>query len=368
MLESDGPGGAEKILLELAERLRERGHTIVPVGPDNGCGWLGEEFRCRGFRPETFSLRRPLDWRCLVGLVRMLLATGIDVVHSHEFTMGVYGTAAAMAVKRPHIITMHGGKSFAAKLRRRVALRWAARQSVMVAVSHATAQFLSDSLRVPAARLGVVPNGVSFVAGDGRLMREEFGLREGEAIIVSVGNLYPVKGYDVLIQALSLLQADRPDLTWRAMIAGRGHDEGRLRQLIERKELATRCLLLGHRDDIPDLLAAADVYALPSLSEGLPLALLEAMLAGKPIVASDVGGIPEAIGSNNVALLVTPGNAERLAEALATLLSDRDRAEQLGHKARTRARREFGARRMMERYEELYYRAIRSHASARDLP
>src|SRR5689334_10687465 len=95
MLESDGPGGAEVMLLQLAEELRRRGHDVLPVGPDNGSGWLAGQFRERGFTPATFSLRRPLDFNCLRGLAHLLRDKRIQVVHSHEFAMAVYGAAAA---------------------------------------------------------------------------------------------------------------------------------------------------------------------------------------------------------------------------------------------------------------------------------
>src|SRR3954462_13644141 len=129
MLESDGPGGAEMMVFRLAEELRRRGHTVVPVGPAHGVGWLGERLREVGFAPEVFRLQRPIDPGCVRGLVKLFREHRIDAVHSHEFTMAVYGTAAARLMNLPHIITMHGGFKVWKALRRRIALRWAMRQS-----------------------------------------------------------------------------------------------------------------------------------------------------------------------------------------------------------------------------------------------
>lgn len=360
MLESDGPGGAESMLLQLGDELRRRGHTIVPVGPEKGLGWLAEQFRLRGFTPEVFSLRRPIDWRCVAGLVRMLRARGVDVVHSHEFTMAVYGAAAARVLGLPQIVTMHGGTAFTEKRRRRIALRWAANRSRMVAVSESSRSLLTSALRLPPESVRVVPNGISFTPGMGDQVIKELGLADGEALILAVGNLYGVKGHDVLLRALSLLRASRPELLWKAVIAGRGRGLSRLTQLQEELGLQERCAFLGHRDDVADLLAAADVYVMPSLSEGLPIALLEAMFAAKPIVASRVGGIPEAVGSEG-ALLVPPGEPADLAEALANLLSDSDLARRLGPAAARRARDEFGGERMADRYEDFYWEAVGAH-------
>ena len=110
-LESDGPGGAETMLIQFAEELRRRGHHVMPVNPAAGCGWLGGEFRRRGFTPATFELHRALDPGTVRGLVRLFRSERIDLVHSHEFTMAVYGALAARWLGIPHVITMHGSQS-----------------------------------------------------------------------------------------------------------------------------------------------------------------------------------------------------------------------------------------------------------------
>src|SRR5450759_3197774 len=127
MLESDGPGGAEMMVFRLSEELRRRGHVVVPVGPANGIGWLGDLFREVGVTPESFRIRRALDPGCVRGLVQLFRENGIDAVHSHEFTMAVYGAAASRLLALPHVITMHGGFKACTALRRRIALRWAIR-------------------------------------------------------------------------------------------------------------------------------------------------------------------------------------------------------------------------------------------------
>lgn len=116
LLESDGPGGAERMLLHLAEELRRRGHWVSPVGPVEGCGWLADQFRARGFEPATYSVRRLLDWRGLRTLVHLLRRHEIDVVHSHDFTMSVYGASASLVRRIPHVLTMHGGRHYAGRL------------------------------------------------------------------------------------------------------------------------------------------------------------------------------------------------------------------------------------------------------------
>lgn len=355
MLESDGPGGAEVMLLHLAEELRRRGHVVVPVGPEAGSGWLAARFRERGFEPATFTLRSPIDVRCWRGLVSLLRDRRIDVVHSHEFTMGVYGGFAANSLSLPHVITMHGSRYYAERWRRRAALRWAASQSrALIGVSDATADDLRRTLPSVADRVCVVPNGIPFVSGNRASARASLGLGDGNRLILSVGNLYPVKGHDVLLRALALIAGDSAASAWSVAIAGRGDAESSLRQLANELGIAERVQFLGLRSDVPDLLAAADLFVLPSRSEGLPLALIEAMGASLPIVSTDVGGIAEVVARDVEARLVRPENPAELALALTDLIGDPERRQALGRAARERAIMTYGVASMVDRYEALY--------------
>jgi glycosyltransferase involved in cell wall biosynthesis len=166
--------------------------------------------------------------------------------------------------------------------------------------------------------------------------------------VVAVGNLYPVKDHGTLLHALSRLPATR------VAIAGRGDEEERLRGLAVNLGLGDRMHLLGLRDDVETVLAAADVFVQPSLSEGLPLAVLEAMGNGLPVVATRVGGVPEALVDGKTGFLVPPGDPEALAAALKRVLDSADRGACMGSAARERAEAEFSVDRMTDRYRQLY--------------
>jgi glycosyltransferase involved in cell wall biosynthesis len=354
MLESDGPGGAERVLMELADELRRRGREVVPVGPSDGCGWLAGEFRSRGYVPEQFHLRSPLDPFCVTGLVGMLRRRNVDVVHSHEFTMAFYGAAAARVLRLPHVITMHGGMGFATRARRRIAMRWACRNSrSVVAVSEPTRAALSGALRLPAETIRVVPNGLRFGMGERGRVRAELRLADDEALILAVGNLYPVKGHIVLLRAMAALERSGVS-RWRLVIAGRGEEEAALRRFADENGFADRLHLLGYRSDIHDLLAACDIFAMPSLSEGLPMALLEAMFAARPIIVSAVGGIPDVITPDEHGILVEPGNHADLSRGIDRLLKASAENQRMGSAARQRAESDYGVETMVDRYEALY--------------
>jgi hypothetical protein len=148
------------MVFRLSEELRSRGHTVVPVLPRNGVGWLGDRFRNAGSSTETFWLKSPIDPTGVGRLVQLFRRHDIDIVHSHEFTMAVYGSTAARILGIPHVMTMHGGLTITRALRRRIALRWAiGRSAHAIAVSNATGRQFANDLGLRASAFSVVHNG-----------------------------------------------------------------------------------------------------------------------------------------------------------------------------------------------------------------
>jgi len=270
--------------------------------------------------------------------------------------MAVYGSVAAWRAGIPHVITMHGGSYYAARLRRRLALRAAIGLSRRtVTVSNVLAGRLARDLWLPRSRITVLPNGVRGVPRVGSTLREELRLEGADRLLVSVGNLYPVKGHRDLIDALALLGRRHPTL--HLAIAGRGELAEDLAGRARRLGVDDRVHLLGLRSDVAAVLGAADVFVLPSRSEGLPLALLEAMFAARPIVATDVGEVAVALDHGQAGVLVEPGRPEALAAALHGLLRDPGRARELGERAARRAAAEYDVSLMVRRYAAAYEEA-----------
>jgi glycosyltransferase involved in cell wall biosynthesis len=361
MIESDGPGGAEMMVFRLSEELRRRGHTVLPVGPRKGTGWMGDMFRMAGFSQETFWLARPMDPACVGRLMQLFRRHSVDLVHSHEFTMGVYGSTAARLLAIPHVLTMHGGLTVTKALRRRIALRWAIRQSGhAVAVSNATREEFAHDLGLRKTAFTVVHNGVPAKTGNAERVRREFGFTGSDTVILAVGNLERNKNHRMLLEALVRLQQDGLAVPWRLIIAaGRGGDEHQyLLEYVRDQRLDDRVHIVTGRNDIADLQALADIFVMPSLWEGLPMALLEAMVAGKAIVASATAGIPEAIVNGREGILVPPGDLDALAAGLRTLLTDPVRRRELAAAALARAHREFTVQVMADRYLAMYERLL----------
>ena len=353
LIASDGPGGAERIFAGLSRALQASGCEVVAFLPARGEGWLERQLEGSGVALERFRIERALSPRFAAWLTGAFRHQRLDLVHSHEFSFAVYGAWAARRAGIPHVITMHGGRYHAQHLRRRLALRLAAAGSCrLVAVSEPTRAALSRDLRLPASRIALVPNGVSFQPAAASTIRAELGLAPSARIALAVGNLYPVKGHTHLVAALGRLAPRHPDL--HVVIAGRGELAEALAGQAWELGVGDRLHLVGLRSDIPNLLAGADLFVLPSLSEGLPLALLEAMFAGRPIVASDVGGIGAALGDEG-GLLVPPRSAEALAAGMDRALSDAKLRTSMAARACARAQAEFSLEVMTRRYAALYH-------------
>ncbi len=350
-IETDSPGGAETMLLELARELRERGHEVTAFGPTGG--WLTERLRGMGIERVRVDFEGFYGLGSVPQIASALRELRLDVLHSHDFGMAVTGGLGCRLAGCRHIITMHGGAYYSLKLRRRMALRLAmSLSSRTVAVSGALRSTLADSLGVSADTIDVIHNGVAPAAGDGAGARAELGLGPSDVLVLAVGNLYPVKGHAVLLQA----RADLGDLPYgmTIAIAGSGPEEATLAALARQLGIEGSVRLLGYRADVSDLLAAADVFAMPSLSEGLPMAMIEAMLAGKAIVASDAGGIKELLPESTIGIVVPPADSGALAEGLRALGTDPERRRALGVAARARALERFSASAMADAYLDLY--------------
>ncbi|GAF84607.1 unnamed protein product, partial [marine sediment metagenome] len=290
------------------------------------------------------------DPGCVRALVKVLRERNIDVLHSHDFTLVFYGALSSRLVGVRHVATMHGTVNVLDAMRRRLALRVAfAASDAVVAVSGQTARDFTEALFLRPGKARVIYNGIptpSIHAPDVST--------EATPVILAVGNLRAIKGHTHLVDAAAILDRLRPDLPWRIDIAGEGDERRALEEKIRRLEMSHRVRLLGFRDDVARLLSRATVFVMPSDSEGLPLALLESMSMGVPIVASRVGGIPEAIDDHASGRLVPPANPEALARAMLEICEDPELRRRISSGALKRFEERFRAETMVDHYERLY--------------
>ena len=365
LIESDGPGGAERMVADLARELQRAGARNLVVLPADGEGWLARQLADSGVAIENFRLDRPISFTCARWLTDVFRRYQIALAHCHEFSMAVYGAWAAWRTRVPHVVTMHGGRYYAQRLRRRFALRvGVALGGRMIAVSHDLARQLGRDLWLPASRITTIANGVRHVPAARSTLRDELNLAPEDRLVLAVGNLYPIKGHRFAVEALALLRGQYPQL--HLAIAGRGETAESLRILAAELGVTPQLHLLGLRADIPNLLAGADIFVLPSLSEGLPLALLEAMFSACPIVASDVGEVRNVLAAGEAGIIVPAGDAPALAAALDKLLHAPACARDLGARAKRRAASEYGISKMVAQYAAIYQSLLHRTSLRRD--
>jgi glycosyltransferase involved in cell wall biosynthesis len=252
---------------------------------------------------------------------------------------------------------MHGGLTVTRGWHRHIALRWAYRRAAAtVVVSAATQRQFASDLSLRESAFTVIPNGVPTARGDAERVRREFDCADGEVVLLAVGTLEKNKGHQILLEALARLRQRGLTVPWKLIIAGgRGGDQHEpLLAFARENHLEDQVRIVTGRNDIADLQALADIFVMPSFREGMPMALLEAMVAGNAIIASRTGGIPEAVEDGADGLLVPPGDVDALATAIHLLITDPARRTMLAAAAHARGHREFTVSVMADRYLDLY--------------
>jgi glycosyltransferase involved in cell wall biosynthesis len=349
-------GGAERRLIDLATHVdRARFEPVFAVLSKDGP--LLDELRSRGFRCHAFGLRSGRDYpRVLIELLRLIRAVRPTIVHGQIRYAAFLATLAGRVLRVPVVIA---SRTYTTRLGAHASLdRWTTRIADMtVAVSEAAADVVRRDESVREERLRVIVNGVDLEAfappppGQVEAAIRKLGL-EGARLVGTVGHLHAIKGHRYLVESARAVVDAVPGAKF--LIVGDGPLERELAQLALARGLGEQVVFAGFRRDVPTLLAAMDVFVLPSLNEGMSHALLEAMALAKPVVATAAGGNREVVDADRTGLLVPAGDPAALADAVTRLLADGALAARLGRNAQAVVRERFSARRMAEEYFSLY--------------
>lgn len=318
-----------------------------------------------GLGYQVFPMGRSfLDARVLWPLVRQLRREPPDILHCHLVRANLYGPIAArLAGVRGVVCTIRGIDDYvtgpglmprAVRLVERLTSVWVARY---VAVSEAARQAMIGHLGLSSGKIVTILNAVDLTPfqgprGDGAADRAELGLAPDAIVVGSVGNLLPLKNYANLVRWFKDLSASFPRA--QLLIIGEGRERQTLENLVRELRLTDRVRLPGFRRDIPEVMAAMDLFAFPSLSEGLPRAVMEAMAAGLPCVALDVGGNAEAVVDGRTGFVVAPVDTPGFKAALIRLIQDGELRKKLGEAGKNRAFTLFNPKRLAAQYAELY--------------
>jgi glycosyltransferase involved in cell wall biosynthesis len=357
-----GIGGSERHLLALLPALQARGIDVrmCVLEIDDGERFV-EEMRSAGV--DVVVERgghdaNPLLVPQLVGEIRRFRP---QLVHTHLVHADVYGQVAARATRVTGLSSVHGTPAFylrqpyltAGKLAGRLAARRIAISEHVASWLRSTGLAAPDRIRV--VYYGIDPQPWEATAADRAKAREGFALVDDDVVVGIASRLIPGKGHDVLVEALGRARLECPEL--KLLIAGDGSERARIEQLSARCGPPGTVRVLGFLPDVPAFYAACDVVAFPTqpeLSEGFGLAALEAMAAGKPVVASATGSLPEVVEDGVTGVLVPPTSVDALAAALVDLARDAARRESLGAAGRLRAHRDFPLDAMVSRTVDVY--------------
>ncbi|MBI3462066.1 MAG: glycosyltransferase [Planctomycetes bacterium] len=356
-------GGAEKCCAQLATGLnRERwSPEVVCLSPP---GAMVDRLMAAGVSVHTLGVRG--YWQLPVAVVQLARLIGRirpALVHTFLFHANVVGRlAAGLAGAVPVLASVRVaerrfryhliGENLTCRLSRRT-----------VCVSEAVLRFTRSKSHVPASRLVFIPNGIAVdqVRLAIPVQRSTLELPGDSVVALYVGRLDPQKGVDVLLQALRSAQTMVPPL--HLVLVGTGPQHGQLVMLARELGIERHVRFVSWRDDVPSLLRAADFFVMPSRWEGMPNAVLEAMAAGLPVVATRTEGTAELVRNGETGLLVPVDDPAGLAHALVVMASDRDQRLQWGARGQELARREFSLDRMIAQYDELYESILGSDAS-----
>jgi glycosyltransferase involved in cell wall biosynthesis len=363
LIDSLGMGGAEFLLGELAAGASAAGIDLT-VGYLQGrpADRAERRLRERGVHPVHVPVSSLVAPGGYLRVRRHLRAVGPDLVHTHLGSSDCVGGIAARSLGIPAVSTVHIMEW--PRTRRndlRVGLISAARRRCMarvIGVSEPARRWLGERRWARPEQLVTVHNGVGGVArpGAGREIRRALGIAEDALVVTMLSVLREAKGHDLGIPVIVALRERFPGL--HLLIVGDGPARSRLEALAAPH--SGTITLAGHRDDVMEVLDASDVLLHPSRIDAFPGALLEAMAAGVPVVATAVGGIPEIVEHGRTGLLVSPPPVPaRFEEALAPLLADPGLRADLGREGRRRFERHFSVERWVERLRDLYEQVLR---------
>lgn len=347
-------GGAERLLVDFVRILKERESLVTLHVLGLRDGPIREELEELGCAVKVLRSRRRFDPAAIGRAIAELRRIQPALIHAHLPRAGVLGRLAAIHSRIPIIYTEHSLWEQHHPLSRvfnRLTFRL---NTAVIAVSEAIKVSIVDQIRFPPDRIITIRNGIA--PHSARVDRGEAAARmdvPGDSCIVGcVANLRTKKGHRYLLEALARVDVD--PAPYCVMVGRDQGAEAELKSLARRLGIEDRCRFLGYRKDARSLLGAFDIFVLPSLLEGLPVAILEAMDAGRAVIATPVGGVSEAIIHGKTGLLVDPGDSAQLTSALELLMQDAELRDRLGRAAKKRIQDEFSADAMVDRHLELY--------------
>jgi glycosyltransferase involved in cell wall biosynthesis len=361
LISSEGYYGVENMIVTLGRHLSQQGgRCVIGVFCNSHSPHIevGKQAQRHGLTVETVQCNGRWDWKAVVQIRKLLVTHNVDILHSHGYKADLYAYAAAWPCRVPLLATSHNwtGKTFSmrayAALDRMVLRRF---DEVIV---------VSDAVEGKLRRSGVAPNKISTIFngvdlkhfhGAEATLRDEIAPK-GHGLIGFVGRLVQDKGGATLLRAAKRVLSVQPKTKF--VFVGEGPARLEWEAIATQLGITEQVCFAGLRDDMPGIYASLDVVVLPSFLEALPMCLLEAMAAGKPVIATRVGAVPKLIQSEETGLLLEPADESGLAAAILRLLRDPDLARRLGENGRAHVALHFSASAMARSYMGHYQQLL----------
>jgi glycosyltransferase involved in cell wall biosynthesis len=362
MIDTGGIGGAETVYLNLIRDLDHTRWRHVAVIPTRG--WLYAQLTNIGVKPIVLSERNSFDAGYFAQLAAIIHGERIEIIQAHLFGSAVRAALLAFVCRIPAVATLHGTIDLQSNER----FRWLKVAAVnrglqrIVFVSELLRRSFLAAIPLQPNRTTVILNGIDpqrFSLGEGTHFRQEFGISPKEFVIGTIANPGPAKGFDVLLDAAAILKTQSPGC--RFVVVGE-LDHGRGAEWIKARDargLTSDVVLTGYRSDTHRALAAFDMYALTSRTEGLPLSLLEAMAAELAVVATRCGGPEEIIDDGVTGLLVANGSPQAVASSIVRLRADPHERRRMATAARQVVKSRFTLERQVQSYGQLYDQCLK---------
>lgn len=356
LIDTTGPGGAETVFTTLLRSLTSERyqHTVVLRGE----GWVADTVREIGLDPLIIDSKGSFNLGYIAILLRLIRKKQITLIHAHLLGSNIYGALAAFIARVPMIATFHGGVDVASN-ERFLATKFRLiniGSKAIVCVSKRLQEELGSRSPMASAKLRLIYNGVDPEKFQPRLadaLKGELRLPADAKIVISIGNIRPAKGYSYLVDAAAEVTSQNPDVHF--VIVGHPRKDllSELEAQIEEAGVESNTHFLGFRSDVQDLLCQADVFLLPSTSEGFSISTVEAMMAEVPVVATRSGGPEEILEHEKTGILVAVADSAAISKAVQRVVRG-EIPEGMTKLAREKAERSFSVRSMLDHYEALY--------------
>lgn len=363
-IESGGLYGAERVILNLSREMANNSELVPVVGcivsaPAEQSD-LYDAAVTEGIEAVKLVIPNSRFPVVMPRIARELKRLNVGLIHSHGYKSSVYGFLIKVLSGIPVMATCHlWFEMDKGPLKTRILIglekrlyRWFPR---VVAVSDDIRRVLTGN-GVPENKVTVVENGVSIepvsTPEQSAILRQSLGIDAEDFCVLNAGRLTRQKGQWTLIEAAAILKRRQVDI--KVLIAGEGRLKDSLAEQIDQHQLQDRVKLLAFRRDIPELLAMSDAFALPSLDEGMPMILLESTARGVPSIVTAVGDIPKLIQANETGLVIPKEDPEALADAIESLMANKELRERLAENARIKMQAIYSSRAMHQKYHEIY--------------